>query len=260
MAQTKVKTDYMGPLARWHRTCLCDVTCEHARKSVWSSICYIPLWSDNIKRFSQLGVPSELSSWFGWILGFLLHSRLDFVAQSFQFSSLSLPTLSSEPGQIILVGLGGTGFLLSCQSDFICFGPLQSFLDPLVFQGERGREDTQSQRVPSYSFSFSSHLALSSWLATLIALPVPHFGCLACTWLALENSGFPDSNRCVLPTHPIQPDFTWQAGRILFNSNQVSGMDKLGHKICPKSSAVKISAFCADFCNFLHFFGKFLLI
>ena len=129
-----------GPLARWRRTCLCDVTCEHARKSVWSSICYIPLRSDNIKRFSQLGVPSELSSWFGWILGFLLHSRLDFVAQSFQFSSLSLPTLSSEPGQIILVGLGGTGFLLSCQSDFICFGPLQSFLDPLVFQGERERE------------------------------------------------------------------------------------------------------------------------
>ena len=125
---------------------------------------------------------------------------------------------------------------------------------------KRGRVETQSQRVPSYSFSFSSHLALSSWLATLIALPVPHFGCLACTWLALENSGFPDSNRCVLPTHPIQPDFTWQAGRILFNSNQVSGMDKLGHKICPKSSAVKISAFCTDFCNFLHFFCKFLLI
>ena len=176
----------------------------------------------------------------------------------FQFSSLSLPTLSSEPGQIILVGLGGTGFLLSCQSDFICFGPLQSFLDPLVFQGEREREAHNHNGFLSYCF-FLLFPPCFVWLATLIALPVPHFGCLACTWLALENSGFPDSNRCVLPTHPIQPDFTWQAGRILFNSNQVSGMDKLGHKICPKSSAVKISAFCTDFCNFLHFFWQILV-
>ena len=45
---------------------------------------------------------------------------------------------------------------------------------------KRGRVETQSQRVPSYSFSFSSHLALSGllpWLPclclTLVAWPVP---------------------------------------------------------------------------------------
>ena len=179
MAQTKVKTDYMGPLARWRRTCLFDVTCEHARKSVWSSICYIPLWSDNIKRFSQLGVPSELSSWFGWILGFLLHSRLDFVSVLQLISSNAL--IWTRPDHF--GGVGWNRFLAVLSIWFHMLWTTSILSRPVGLsrrERKRGRVDTQSQRVPSYSFSFSSHLALSGLLPrlpclclTLVAWPVP---------------------------------------------------------------------------------------
>ena len=246
----------MGPLARWRRTCLFDVTCEHARKSVWSSICYIPLWSDNIKRFSQLGVPSELSSWFGWILGFLLHSRLDFVSVLQLISSNAL--IWTRPDHF-----GGVGWnrFLAVLSIWFHMLWTTSILSRPVGLSRRERQGRHTITTGSFLQFFPS-------LPTLLCLAC-YLDCLACASLWLPGLylartwelGFPRFQpvRTAHPPHPTRFHLASRKNFVQFKSGIRHG--QTWPQNLPKEQCCKNKRFLYWFLQFFaFFFGKFLLI